>query len=118
MAIAGCFTNWKPQDVAPAQLLQSTGETEVQVRFAGGGRLVVRDPAIEGDSLVGWQVTTTSPGATDPVRRAFPLAEVKQLAIRGNNVAPNVILGAATGFAAFIASVVAVYIIVCSTSCD
>jgi hypothetical protein len=118
MVLAGCVTNWQPQQAPPAQLIEATGETRVQVRLASGIRVVLRDPGIEGDSLVGWQLTKVSTGADAPVRRAFALTDVQQLATRGNNVAPNVILGAATGFAVFVASVVGIYLIVCAAGCD
>lgn len=117
LILNGCLTNWQSQPAPPALLLTATGETQVQVRFADRTRVVLQDPGIEGDSLVGWQVTEARTGAEVPVRRAFALTDVQQLATRGNNVAPNVILGAATGVAVFFASLVGAYLIVCSSEC-
>ena len=118
MLLNGCLTTWKPREVAPAQLLEATGETEVQVRLVDGRRMVLRDPGIEGDSLIGWQAANDARAGAAPVRQAFALSDVEHLATRGNNVAPNVILGAATGFAAFVASVAAIFVIVCWSGCD
>ncbi len=118
LMLQGCFTSWQPQNVEPAQLLTRTGETEVQVRLVNGNRLVLRDPGVEGDSLVGWQVQDSAGTSHSPLRRAFALADVQQLATHGNAVAPNVAFGAVTGAAIFIATIGTLLIIYCSAGCD
>jgi hypothetical protein len=70
----------------------------VEVRLASGTRVVLRDPAVEGDSLVGWE--QAAGGAKEPpVRRAFALTDIQSVATRANEPAANVALGVVAGTA-------------------
>jgi hypothetical protein len=100
------------------EVLSATGTAEVRVTLKNGVRVVLRDPAVEGDSLVGW-LSTPSPATGKPVRRAFAVAEVQEVSIRKNNVPANVVLGIVAGSALFFASVATVVAIVCwDNGCD
>ena len=119
MVLAGCVTNWQPQQAPPAQLLAATGETQVQVRLASGIRVVLRDPGIEGDSLVGWQQPPGDPAVVPVARRAFALSDVRTVSVKKSNTGANIAIGAAIGAAAFVTSVVVAWVIVCGSSgCD
>lgn len=118
LVLSGCVTTWQPQQAAPAQLLESTGETQVQVRLVGGTRIVIRDPAVEGDSLVGWE--QAAGGAKEPpVRRAFALTDIQSVATRANEAAANVALGVIAG-TALVFAFVGTFLVVCFNwgNCD
>lgn len=92
----GCATHWKARDATPQEVLRSTGETEVQVILTTGARIILRDPGIEGDSLIGW----SKPGNAQPLERyAFVLTDVRTVATKKNEVALNLSLGLLTGSA-------------------
>ena len=48
-------TRWTRQDVAPAKLIAEKHPTRVRVQRADGSRVVLSDPAVVGDSIVGAQ---------------------------------------------------------------
>jgi hypothetical protein len=118
LALNGCVTSWQPQQAPPAQLLAATGETRVQVRLVSGTRVVLRDPAVEGDSLVGWEQATGG-RKEPPVRRAFALAQIQAIATRGNEPAANVALGIVAG-TAIVFAVVGTLLAICfnAGNCD
>ena len=117
MVLTGCVTTWRTQQVAPAQLLATTGESEVRVTLTGGVKVVLRDPGVEGDSLIGWLQPTRDDAV--PVRRAVALADIQGLAVKKNNVGANLIVGIVAGSVAFFATVAAAYLIICADQgCD
>lgn len=99
-ALSGCATNWQPTPAAPAQALHDLGPADVRVRRANGDYVVLRDPAVEGDSLVGWEVPPWDK-AGGPARRSLALTDVRQLALRQNDAAGNILLGLLAGTVAF-----------------
>jgi hypothetical protein len=117
LGLSACATTWKVREAAPAAVLQSTGETEVQVRLTTGVRLVLRDPGIEGDSLIGW-LKPKGGTVAPPARRAFALTEVEALATRKNDTALNLTLGALTGTAIIFALAGTVLLLCYSAGCD
>ncbi len=100
VAAAGCASNWQTEPVAPAALLAGAGPSEVRVRKADGSYLYLRDPAVTHDSLVGWEAPDWDKAGTLS-RRAIPLADVQAVAVRGNDVVVNVVLGFLAGTVAF-----------------
>jgi hypothetical protein len=116
--VSGCITTWEPQSVAPAQFVPASGETEVQVRLLSGARVVLMDPGVEGDSLVGW----LKPAFDDkdpPKRRAYALTELSAIAVRKNDVGANVGFGVLAGTVLFFASVIGTVAVMCAHSgCD
>jgi len=116
--LTGCVTTWQSQPVTPTQLLETTGETEVRVTLTSGTRIVLRDPGVEGDSLIGW--LKPSFDATDkPVRQALALGDVRDVAVRKNDLGPNLILGVVAGTALFFTTAIAAWAIACTTQyCD
>lgn len=92
-AISACTAGWRTPSLAPAQVVREQGPTDLQVRSIDGAVFYLRDPAVRGDSIVGW----TSP-AWDAdgkmTRRAVALTDVKQVGVRGPDSAVNAFLGA------------------------
>ena len=118
MVLTGCVTTWEPQPVTPARLLETTGETEVRVTLSSGTKVVLRDPGVEGDSLVGW-LKPSFDATGSPVRQAFALGDVRDVAVRKNDFGPNVILGVVAGTALFFVTARSAYAIACATGyCD
>lgn len=119
LLLSGCFMNWQAQPAAPAEVIQSSGESEIRVTLTSGTRVVIRDPWVEGDSLVGWQQPPGDPAVVPVARRAFALPDVRTVSVKKSNTGANIAIGAAIGAAAFVASVVVAWVIVCgSSACD
>jgi hypothetical protein len=117
LVLTGCMTTWQAQQAPPAQLIGMTGETDVQVTLTSGAQTVLRDPGVEGDSLVGWAASSNGGSGAD-ARQAFALRDVAHLATRKNDAAVNVLAGLATGSAIFFATIIGIWVAVCSQGCD
>src|SRR3954470_11817912 len=78
----GCLS-WKRQTVSPDQVL-ARHPTQVRVRLANGGRLVVAQPTITGDSMIGARAGTVPPNAAPP-RLAVALADIQSLEVQRVN---------------------------------
>lgn len=116
--LTGCLTTWQPQPVTAARLLETTGETEVQVTLTSGMKIVIRDPGVEGDSLIGW-LKPSFDATESPVRQAFALGDVRDVAVRKNDFGPNLLLGVVAGTALFFTTAITAYAIACATQgCD
>ena len=116
---AGCVMNWQTQPAAPAEVIQSSGESEIRVTLTSGINVVIRDPWVEGDSLVGWQQPPGDGPVAPLARRAFALTDVRTVSVKQSNTSANIAIGAVIGAAAFVASAVGVLLIICGTdSCD
>jgi len=109
----GCVMNWQAQSAPPAQVIQSSGESEIRVTLNAGNSVVIRDPWVEGDSLIGWQQPPGDPGEVAVVRRAYALFDVRTVSVKKSNTGANIAIGAAIGAAAFVASVAGALLIVC-----
>jgi len=119
LLLNGCVTNWQAQSAAPAQVIQSSGESEIRVTLTSGAKMVIRDPWVKGDSLVGWQQPAGETADLRVVRRALALSEVRTVSVKKSNTGANIAIGAAIGAAVFVASVVGAILVVCGTgSCD
>ena len=115
---SACVTTWEPQPVTPGELVGPGGDSEVRVRLANGSRVVLRDPAVEHDSLVGW-VDPAWDSNAPLMRHAYALVEVREVAVRKNDLAPNVVLGGVAGTFLFVGVVWGAWAISCAThSCD
>jgi hypothetical protein len=119
LLLNSCVMNWQAQNAAPAQVIQSSGESRIRVTLNNGINVVIRDPWVEGDSLVGWQQPTGDPAMVPVARRAFALTDVRTVSVSKSNTGANIAIGAAIGAAAFVGSVVVVLLIACGAgSCD
>ena len=117
--LSGCVMNWQAQSAPPEQVIQSSGESEIRVTLDAGNSVVVRDPWVEEDSLVGWEQPPGDPGEVAVVRRAYALSDVRTVSVKKSNTGANIAIGAAIGAAAFVASVTAVVLILCGAgSCE
>ncbi len=115
----GCVMNWQAQSAPPAQVIQSSGETEIRVTLNAGSSAVIRDPWVERDSLVGWQQPPGDPGEVAVVRRAYALSDVRTVSVKKSNTGANIAIGAAIGAALFVASVAGSFLIICGGGgCD
>ena len=80
--------------------------------------MVLRDPGVEGDSLIGW-LKPAFDATGSPVRQAFALGDVRDVAVRKNDFGPNLLLGVVAGTALFFTTAIAAYAIACATQyCD
>ncbi len=114
---AGCITSWQTQSAAPAQVIQASGESEIRVTLNSGTSVVLRDPWVEGDSLIGWEAGKNPDIPIE--RRTFALEGVRAVSVRKSAMGANIAIGAAAGAAIFVGSVVGAYWIVCgSQRCD
>lgn len=119
IVLNGCVTNWQAQEAAPRQVIESTGETEVRVTLKNGTSSIVRDPAVAGDSLVGWQQPPDHRSGAPVVRQAFALSDVRTVSVKKSNTGANIAIGAAIGAAIFAASVFGAVLAICGGSgCD
>lgn len=115
----GCVMHWQAQSAPPAQVIQSSGETEIRVTLNAGSNVVIRDPWVEGDSLIGWQQPLGDPSEVPLTRRAIALDDVRTVSVRQSNTGANIAIGAAIGAAAFVASVAGALLIICGGGgCD
>jgi hypothetical protein len=116
--LSGCITDWESQPVTPAQAVAGAGDSEVRVTLTNKVKVVLRDPAVEHDSLVGW-VAPSWDSARGPVRRAYALAEIHDVAVKKNNTGSNVVLGVVAGTALFFGAIMGAWAITCATRyCD
>lgn len=114
--LSGCATRWATQSLPPAQALKG-GDADVRITLRGSLTVTLRDPAVVGDSLVGWVAPV--PPDSIPQRRSYPVDEVTAVSIRKNNVGVNIGVGVLIGGALFMASILGTWAIVCSSGgCD
>jgi hypothetical protein len=96
LALGGCVSSWSPAPVSPAVALRDLGPAEVRIKRASGNYLVLRDPGIVGDSLVGWEIPPWDKGG-GPTRQSVALGDVRELAVKRNDPAANILLGVLAG---------------------
>jgi hypothetical protein len=102
----GCLS-WKRQTVSPDQVL-ARNPTQVRVRLGNGGRLVVAQPTIIGDSLIGARAGTVPPNAAPP-RLAVALADIQSLEVQRVNGGKTALLIAGLGITALVVIAAATY---------
>jgi hypothetical protein len=99
--VAGC-TTWRVQWVSPEAVIRRDQPRTIEVTFVDSSRVVLDEPRIVGDSLVG----ENAHGAVESVA----LAHVAYVAVRRGDGAGNaglVLLGALAAFVAVAAAVAA-----------
>jgi hypothetical protein len=98
--VAGC-TTWRVQWVSPETVIRRDQPGAVEVTRVDSSRVVLQDPRVVGDSLV---------GKVDGAVESVALAHVAYVAVRrgdGAGTAGLVLLGALAGFVAVAAAVAA-----------
>jgi hypothetical protein len=98
LATLGACSDWQVQPVAPAELVNGSSPSRVKVHLHDGRRLVLRQPAVRADSVVG---AADGPGVA--------VAEIDSIAVRRFSVPRTV------GLTALIVGVPA---LLCSVGCD
>ena len=101
--LVACMS-WKTQEASPQQVLADEQPDKVQVTLTDGSQLVLKEPAVSGDTLSGLDDST-------PVH--IPLANVSSIAVEGTNAAKTGL--AVVGGLALVAGLIALgfYIFVC-----
>ena len=94
-------TSWKTQEASPQQVLADEQPDKVQVTLTDGSQLVLKEPAVSGDTLSGLDDST-------PVH--IPLANVSSIAVKGTD-------GVKTGLLAFGVVVVVAAVVVLIQYC-
>ena len=87
----GC-TSWKTQQLAPEQVVASKRPDQVRVIQSNGAQLELWSPQLSNDSLVGRLQRTDSTKLT-----GMPLADIKELHVRGVSAGKTVLLAAGVG---------------------
>jgi hypothetical protein len=87
----GC-TSWKTQQLAPEQVVASKRPEQVRVIQSNGAQLELWSPQLSNDSLVGRLQRTDSTKLT-----GMPLADIKELQVRGVSAGKTVLLVAGVG---------------------
>lgn len=106
-------TGWHTQYVAPEVLVSESQPYKIRVRRTDGSRVVLIDPAIRGDSVVGrWHRYDPLPGPTGPgmptstrveVPTGVPLADVREVQTHGVSVSRTALLVVGVGLVVLVA---------------
>jgi hypothetical protein len=99
LQVASC-TSWRVASVSPAQLIAEEQPAKIRVTRSDGTRLVLHQPSVQGDSLVG----SHAAGIAGP-DRAVALVDVTAVARRRGDTGRTVLLG--VGVAALLAGTIA-----------
>lgn len=67
--LAGC-SSWRAGSLAPQHLIANRQPKQVRIVLSGNVMVVLNDPRVEGQHIVGWDVNALAP-------RSVPLADVK-----------------------------------------
>jgi hypothetical protein len=81
--IVAC-SSWRVEPLAPEQLLQERSPAELRVKETDGHQLVLVQPKVSGDSLI---------GIKNGARRGVPLTEVATVATRHGDAGKSLLLG-------------------------
>ena len=100
----GC-SSWRVQQVSPAQLIEQRKPSSIQLRWQDGRRLVVRQPVIAGDSLIGVSRKDTIRVATSDVSavamRRFDPLKTTGLVVVSTGALFGIACAMACGFGSF-----------------
>lgn len=107
---ASCFKKWEPSTVTPQEAIEASPD-QVRLRLSDGSELEVRNPSLEGESIVLTEldVSATRTCLTRPdgtvgtactvqadttaERQAIPLADVEGVDLRKGNWTANIFFG-------------------------
>jgi len=94
--LSGC-TSWHVQNVAPAQVIADRHPTAVRVTRADQSRVVLQNPTVVGDTLVG-----APDSARAAVERRIALSEVQKIEVQQGDAGKTIGLAvAAAGLVVF-----------------
>ncbi len=85
-------TSWQVAEVTPKDLLAQERPRWIRVARADAAVLVLREPQITGDTLVGVYRAMSPNGAIVSTRMAIPLTEVREISVRRGDPAKTVVL--------------------------
>ena len=78
---SSCMTPWRRQPGDPRSIIEAKQPTQIRL-WRAGGSVVLENPTIVGDSLVGMSTERQS-SATTPYRVATPLDQIRAVETRG-----------------------------------
>jgi hypothetical protein len=109
--VSGC-TGWHTRDVAPEVLVSESQPYKIRVRRTDGSRLVLIDPAIQGDSIIERPhrfnpvPDSTAPNVPSTTlmefRAGLPLVDVREIQTRGFSVGKTALLVSGVGLVALV----------------
>lgn len=100
--VGGCMS-WKAQPVSPDKVM-ARKPAQVRVTLPSGGRIVLVQPKIVADSLIGAPAGSDStPGAQPP---AVALSDIRSVEVRGVNAGKTALLVAGVGVTALVVAAV------------
>ena len=89
LIVAAACTSWHTEDLAPQNMIAAKHPSRVRVTLVSGDRLVIRDPRVLADSLLGIDVTGVRKGPLWPLVPAgrgtpigLPISQVRAIATR------------------------------------
>ena len=81
LALAGCATKWEVQKAPVAEVLKFNRSGDYLITRMNGNQVELRDPVVERDSVIGIELADPL-GPDLHTRRAIPVSDVKQVAVR------------------------------------
>ena len=112
LGVSGCATTWRTQKGPTAEVLRLGGAEDYLVTPITGDAVILHDPVVVGDSIIGTEKPDPT-GPDTPARRAIALSNVKALAVKEPD-------GVANTFWAVLASIgaaIAMLAIACHSDC-
>jgi hypothetical protein len=91
-SLSGCMS-WRAEPTSPATLLATRKPDIVRVVRTDSSRVILREPTVEKDSLVGTEVSQAD-DLQGKDRRAIPLSDVAAIQTRQSDPTKNILLGA------------------------
>ena len=95
--LSACMS-WQTQPVSPTQLINDQRPSVVRVTRPDSSRIVLREPVVQGDTLIGFPQSAT---ADSLIRTRVPLADVQDIAILRSDPNKNTLLAAGFVIAVF-----------------
>jgi hypothetical protein len=86
-------TTWKAQARNPADVVSGNSLQKVRIKTANNKRLVVYDPVIDGDNLIGWE----KPRHTGPRNASLPLSDIRSIEVRRPSIGRSIAFGLGAG---------------------
>jgi len=105
-----CVSTWHTVQASPAAAMATHGEGDARVTRRDGSMVQLRQPAMSGDSIVGYEDPPWDQGGTvKATRQAIPFEDVKSVSVWKRDRTANTVLwvAGATFGALFVLNVIA-----------
>jgi len=93
--LSSCFKNWEVQPASPEEVIEKDQPSQIKVRTTNGGEILLDEPRVSGDTLIGFVRDLTSFGSiyaapdTSSVLE-IPLADISLLAVEKTDVRKSI----------------------------